>query len=132
MMFKKSSKKIFALSKSYFNGDIWYLHFFSVWCLNFNLRLACCSLNKSKHLHKKIILLTPFSWLLENCFSFFFFVDAHSMAEITPYFEINMTNLSQFLEQKMFSSHFLLFIVFNINIAIFYIKFCCKITFEAF
>jgi hypothetical protein len=83
---------------------IYFRCFFTVYYFfNLDFQLDYCSVNNKKHFHKEITLLTSFSWLLDNFF-LFLFVCAVFLAEITPYFVINMTKVSQFWWPKKISN----------------------------
>ncbi len=68
-------------------------------------------LNKNKHFHPKSHTSNTI-FLASGELSLFLYAGAHSKAEISLYFLINMINLSQFLEQKKFSNQFFLFLFY--------------------
>jgi hypothetical protein len=81
-----------------------FLIFYSVGFLNFDFQLDYCSLTKKKHFHTKN---HPSNFIFlasREVFLFFSYECALSLAEITPYFVINVTKLGQFWKQKKISS----------------------------
>ncbi len=108
---KKCKKKV--LHRKNCNVDFNFFIFYSVQSCKLFFSLHHVHWIKRNLFTKRIILLTSFSWLLENFFSFLF-VCALFIAEMTPYFVINMTKHSPFLNQKKLSVMFK-FIVFIIH-----------------